>query len=98
MRFASTIENDASFKATLKTAIDEAQAEGTIGALRANALRRRSERPRLLERMREAVADEAVCAGCLVPAVDGVYGAIDWNAILEFIKELLPILLKLFNL
>lgn len=96
--FAKSIEADKSFKTVLLKAIDAAQRDGTVGRIKANIMRNRAERPRWLEQVREEVAEECCLAGRMTLDEDGTYGAPDWNALLEFIKGLIPLIAELIKL
>jgi hypothetical protein len=52
-------------------------------------------RPRKLREAQDAVADQAYAAGYMAAASDGDADGFDWAALLDFIKELLPIILQI---
>ena len=81
------------FKAVFLKAVDEARAEGDIGPLQAMKARRIANNPNRLAKVEAACSEEATAAGF---ASSGPAG-FDWNALLAFLKELLPIILALFN-
>lgn len=81
------------FKSAFLKAVEEARNEGDIGPLQAMKARRIAANPRRLATVEASCCDEAMAAGF---AASGP-GAFDWNALLAFLKELLPIILALFN-
>lgn len=85
------------FKTHFLTAVDEAQSEGKIGHIRASALRRSADNPKRLARIQARVEEECVCCG-VNPLSSGPNGAPDWAAIIEFIKQLLPLIAQLIAL
>lgn len=86
------------FKAALLGAVDQAVAEGTIGRLRANMIRRAADNPRKLARMQSHVEEEARCCGEHNLLAAGPNGAIDLNALIEFITKLIPLIAQLLAL
>lgn len=82
------------FKSAFLKAVDEAQDEGTIGPMKARMARRIANNPRRLAAVEAECCEEAMAAGF---ASAGGPGAFDWNALLAFLKELLPIILALFQ-
>jgi hypothetical protein len=52
-------------------------------------------RPRKIREAQDAVADQACAAGYMSAASDGDGVGFDWMALLDFIKELLPIILQI---
>lgn len=83
------------FKAAFLKAVEEARNEGDIGPLQAMKARRIAANPNRLAKVEASCCDEALAAGF---SASGGPGAFDWNALLAFLKELLPIILALFNL
>lgn len=88
-------ENLAAFRQTFLQAIDEEQAAGRIGRLRAWTLRRVADNPRRLQRLANHVAEDCCATGHDLP---GGNSAPDWTALLDFIKQLLPLLAQLIAL
>lgn len=85
------------FRGAFLQAVEEAQSEGKIGRLRANALRRAADNPRRLERIQERVEEE--CACCDVnPLTSGEHGAPDLQWLIDFIKQLIPLIAQLISL
>ena len=84
-----------SFKEVFLKAVDEARNEGDIGPLQAMKARRIANNPARLAKVEAACCEEASAAGFANSGPD--VGGFDWNALLAFLKELLPIILALFN-
>lgn len=84
----------AQFRETYLRAIDEEQEGGRIGGMRARALRRIADNPRRLNRLANEVCEECCASGHAVGGPED-HSAPDWSGLLEFIKQLLPLIAQL---
>lgn len=87
-------QNLAQFREVYLQAINEEQEAGRIGNLRARALRRLAENQRRLNRLANEVCEECCASGHDLGGPDG-HSAPDWSGLLEFIKQLLPLIAQL---
>jgi hypothetical protein len=88
----------ASFKKTLSKAADEAYREGQITRWELARIRMAiAFRPEAVAEIQASCCDEAVAAGKMKPA-DGNASAFDWTALLDFIKQLLPLILQIISI
>ena len=55
-------------------------------------------RRRVQERIIDEAVDSMLVAGVVVATPEGTEAALDWSAVLEFIKELLPVILHIIAL
>jgi hypothetical protein len=84
-----------SFRRTLLAAAQQAQADGQITRWELFRVRTVSAlMPAKLRQAQDVVMDNAVAAG-LMGDGDGDAEGFDWTALLNFIKELLPIILQI---
>lgn len=51
--------------------------------------------PEILEELRGAVIDQAVCEGLLEPAAADAPEAIDWSALAEFFERIIPLIMQI---
>lgn len=81
------------FRQSLIRAAEEAFANGEISRMQMIAVRMQSWRPAKLREIQDACCQELQSRGQMPAAGPG---AIDWSALLAFLKELLPIILTFF--
>ena len=87
------------FRRALLKAAQEERAAGRITGWEMYRIRLASAlAPRKIREAQDAVADQACAAGYMAAASDGDGVGFDWTALLDFIKELLPILLQIIAL
>lgn len=55
-------------------------------------------RKRIRERVIDQAIDDMLASGVIVPTPDGVEAAVDWDQVVNFLGELLPVLLQLLIL
>jgi hypothetical protein len=55
-------------------------------------------RRRIRERVIDQAIDDMLAASVIVPTPDGVEAAVDWEQVVKFLGELLPVLLQLLIL
>jgi hypothetical protein len=86
----------AGFRHTLLKAAQEEHRAGRLTNWEMYRIRLASAlRPRKLREAQDAVSDQACAAGYMAAASDGDGVGFDWAALLDFIKELLPIILQI---
>ena len=85
-------------KKTLMQAASNALRDGDISGLDYVRLWRHSGNANFRELVSEFVIHEAAMQGMKLPLSADGSGAIDWTALLEFIKGLLPLILELISL
>ncbi len=90
-----TLAKDGSFRKALIAAAEDSQRAGEITRRELLSIRIASLNPRALERMRLA-AEEQLAADKGIP-VTGL-GEIDWNQLLAFLKELIPVIIQIISL
>ena len=77
-------------------AADAARADGEIGMLQHWRIKQQCKNEECCRQVREAIAEEAGRSGKALPKSGN--GSVDWNAILDFIKQLIPLILQLVSL
>lgn len=88
----------ASFKKTLDEAAAQAFKSGEITRWQLARIRMAIRfRPEAVAEIQAAVVDDAVAAGRMAPG-DAISAAFDWTKLLDFIKQLLPIILQLISI
>lgn len=80
------------FKKAFLEAVKRSRASGEINMLEATVLRIKSNNSRFLEQVEQHVRETAIAEG----VVEGQ--AIDWDALIEFIERLIPLIIKLIDL
>ena len=89
------------FKSTLAAAADQAFQAGEISRWELARIRLAiTFRPRVLAEVQGCVIDEACRAGKMAPqsAEAAEADGFDWAALLEFIKQLLPLILQIISI
>ncbi len=81
------------FRRTLLQAARESRKSGAIDTKQYFTIVAASYNPRAMDRIRSAVQDAAIEEGLVA-----VNAEIDWDAILAFIKELIPLIIQLIEL
>ena len=81
------------FRAAVIKSGEQAVRSGELSRMDLMRLRLATMSPKVLEKMHQAAAEQVLSDGMAAS-----YGAIDWNQLLAFIKELLPIILELIKL
>lgn len=95
---AAASKVSASFKKTLEAAAVKAWKEGEITRWELAKVRMAiAFRPDALVEIQASVTDDAVAAGKMKPA-DAKAAAFDWSSLLEFIKQLLPLILQIISI
>ena len=84
------------FRATFRAAVAEARSNREIGLIQNWRLNAASNNPRQLQRIYAGVVDEGIRAGTMDPEAS-TYG-FDWESILAFIRELIPLILQLISI
>jgi hypothetical protein len=85
-----------SFRRSLIKAAEEAHRDGEITRGELFKIRIASLSQPSLRKMQQSIVEQATFEGKIVAGTP--VGAIDWNALLQFIKEALPVILEIIKL
>jgi len=86
------------FREALIEAAEQEREAGRLKTRQVIALRIASLNPKVCERMQNEVVSRAIKAGKMPISATSNIGAFDFTALLEFFKQILPLLLQLFSL
>lgn len=86
------------FDAVFAKAIDQARAEGQLSWGQAFRLKVAARNPSRVAEIKQAIADSAVDEGKYKSAASIMAPGFDWNSLLAFIKELLPLILQIISI
>jgi hypothetical protein len=86
------------FKQAILKGADTAREEGIITARQRRAVTRCCRHPVRLFFLRKWVTDAGVAMGAISPKAATNPNEIDWDALLEFIKELMPLILEFIEM
>ena len=87
-----------SFRLALLTAAKKAYDSGEISKREYRRIRLASWRPKLLKKIETNVIESAVVAGVLPQKSIGDRSGIDWDQLIDFIRQLIEMIMELFNI